>query len=180
MGARRTITVVFGIVLALVAASGCSSGKAHPVTTPNAADKAFLQDMIPHHQQAIAAAQVAITHGHDARVTAFGSRIVSEQSPELAKLKQAGADLHLDLAAGVMQAMHVITPPELTALSALTGAGFDRQFLQLSITSEQGAAAMARTELAGGRNPAALALAKAISGAPSSEIPKLQELLADV
>lgn len=180
MRARRTTTLLFGIAVALLSASGCSSGKPHPVTTPNAADKAFLQDMIPHHQQAIAAAQVAITHGHDARVTAFGSRIVSEQSPELAKLKQAGADLHLDLTAGAMQAMHVITPPELTALSALTGAAFDRRFLQLSITSEQGAAAMARTELSGGRDPAALALAKAISGAPTSEIPKLQQLLADL
>jgi len=52
--------------------------------------------------------------------------------------------------------------------------------LLLSASSEQGAVAMARTELADGRYAPARALATSISGAPRTEIPQLRALAAQV
>jgi uncharacterized protein (DUF305 family) len=71
-----------------------------------------------------------------------------------------------------------ISDSQLIALRALPGPAFDRRFLTLHIRSEQGAAAMARTELAHGTDAASLALARSIAGAPSSEIPELEALRA--
>ena len=75
-------TLLAGVVAVattlLVAACGGSSGLPAG-TNGKAADVTFLQDMIPHHEQAIAAGQVAANIGADPRVTAFGRRIVREQ-----------------------------------------------------------------------------------------------------
>jgi uncharacterized protein (DUF305 family) len=77
-------------------------------------------------------------------------------------------------------AVHRISAADLTALAGLSGAAFDRQFLTLSISSEQGAVTMAMEELAAGKDTAARAIAGPISGADHSEIPQLQALLSAV
>jgi uncharacterized protein (DUF305 family) len=174
---RRTLTAVAAIVAAVVL-SACSSTAA----TPNRADRTFLQDMISHHERAIATARIGITQAHDRRVRAFARRIVAEQTPELDKLRaRVGADhFTVSAAAGTAMATNRITDGQLTALRALHGTAFDLRFLTLHIHSEQGAAAMARTELARGADTAALKVAKSIAGAPSSEIPELEALRAEL
>ena len=159
-----------------LAVSGCSGSTNTSTTT---ADRTFLQDMISHHRQAIEAGELAITHGGDPRVRAFGRRIVGEQTPELRAMMSIAAARHvrIDAATGARMAVHRITDADLDDLRARTGPGFDRSFLTLSATSEEGAAAMARTELAHGENTAARKLARSIAGAPTSEIPQLRALL---
>jgi hypothetical protein len=49
----------------------------------NDADRDFLAGMIPHHQGAIDMAQVALTHGKDARVKKMAQDIVQGQSREI-------------------------------------------------------------------------------------------------
>lgn len=165
--------------VAFAAVAGCSASGS---PKPNGADKTFLQDMISHHQRAIAVAQIGLAQARDPRVHAFAQRIVDEQSPELSRMRSRVADTHLtiDAAAGARMAMNRITDTQLSALAALHGAAFDKQFLALNVSSEQGAAAMARTELAHGVDAPARKLAKAIANAPTSEIPELRALLADL
>lgn len=172
MLARRLAGVAVALGL-LVSCSGSGSPK------PNSGDATFLQDMISHHQRAIAVARIGLTQAGDTRVHAFAQRIVDEQSPELARMRSRAANTHLsiDAAAGSRMAMNRITDTQVGALRALNGAAFDRQFLRLNISSEQGAAAMARIELAHGVDGRAREIATGISKSPS-EIRELQALLA--
>ncbi len=144
----------------------------------DSADRAFLQNMIAHHRRAIAAAQVGVRQARDPRVRTFARRIVAEQSPELARMTARVADLRLsiDASAGNAMARNRITDGQLAELKGLRGRQFDVDFLTLHISSEQGAAAMARIELAGGTDADSLALANNIAGAPTSEIPELEAL----
>lgn len=163
-------------VLAVLVSAGCTgSGSARP----NAADRTFLQEMIAHHQRAIEVGRLASAYAGDPRAVAFGRRIVEEQSPELARMKArvAAEQLSVDLSAGARMARNRITDAQRDNLTTLHGTAFDTRFLALNIVSEQGAAAMARIELASGTDPATRKLAKAIASAPNGEIPQLQTLL---
>ncbi|GAC1608304.1 MAG: hypothetical protein NVS3B26_04660 [Mycobacteriales bacterium] len=144
------------------------------------ADVDFLSQMLPHHAAAIAAGRLAAQQGSDPRVRAFGQRVLAEQAPEVARMSSIAVREHLrlDLAVGSAHAMQEISAPELEALARLRGTAFDREFLALSARSEEGAAQMARNELADGRIPAARVLATSIASAPNGEIPELRRLLA--
>jgi uncharacterized protein (DUF305 family) len=171
----RSATVLVAAVVTTGLLGGCGSSPA-----PNAADRTFLSDMIPHHERAIAVARLGVARATDPRVATFARRIVREQTPELTALRSQAGRTTVDTAAGARMAVHRITDADVAALTALPGPAFDRRFLALNITSEQGAARMARTELADGRSAGAKKVAKGIAGAPTSEIPELQALLADV
>ncbi len=163
-------------VAATLLLGACSSASAKP----GAADRIFLSDMIPHHERAIEVARIGMTRASDPRVVAFAKRIVREQTPELTTMQAQAARTTVDTTAGAAMALHRITDADVSALKALSGAAFDRRFLALNITSEQGAAQMARTELADGRATDSRKVAKGIAGAPTSEIPELQALLAEI
>jgi uncharacterized protein (DUF305 family) len=80
---RTAVVTLSATVTAAVALSACGSTAAEP----DQADRTFLQDMIPHHERAIATARIGIARAHDPRVRAFARRIVAEQTPELEKLQ---------------------------------------------------------------------------------------------
>ena len=170
---RRRASAVAALALAIVLLAGCSSSDPKPV----AADRTFLSEMIPHHERAIAVARLGITRASDPRVTTFARRIVREQSPELSRMQAQARATTVDTTAGARMAVHRISDADVAALRTLSGTAFDRRFLALNIISEQGAAAMARTELSHGRASDSRAVAKGIAGAPTSEIPELQALL---
>lgn len=58
--------------------AGSSAAGAH-----NNAEVAFATDMIPHHAQAVAMADLAITHGTDARLKELATKIKAAQQPEI-------------------------------------------------------------------------------------------------
>ncbi len=167
--------------LAVVGAlAGCGSGPSPSAvaTTATSTDVTYLQQMLPHHQRAIEIAQLATTRAESPAVRAFAQRIVREQTPELEHMQTLAHTVVLDTAHGATTADHRVSDAELAQLRASTGTTFDRRFVTLSITSEQGAVAMSQPELASGQVPGAVALARAIDSAPTGEIPQLQALLA--
>lgn len=173
---RRRIraTAVMAMWVLLATAAACGSDAA----APNAADRTFLQEMIPHHERAIEVARLGVTGATDPRVRAFAARIVREQTPELTRMRDAAAGQRLDLTHGARAARHRISDADLTALQSLRGTAFDRRFVQLHIMSETGAAEMARTELDDGDDATARAVARPIATAPDTQIPELRALLA--
>ncbi|WP_433711644.1 DUF305 domain-containing protein [Nocardia sp. CA-084685] len=66
---------------------------------------------------------------------------------------------------------------QMNALAATSGGDFDRQWLQMMIEHHNGAITMSNTELAGGINPDAKALATAIIAAQQAEIGTMRGLL---
>ncbi|WP_375498934.1 DUF305 domain-containing protein [uncultured Jatrophihabitans sp.] len=169
---RRSAAALVAAVVTVGLLGACSSDP-----KPNDADRTFLSDMIPHHERAIAVAELGVSRASDPRVRAFARRIVREQTPELSRMRTQAEGTTVDTAAGATMALHRITDADVAQLKSLSGDAFDRRFLALHIASEQGAAQMARTELADGRAAQRKKVAKGIAGAPTSEIPELQALL---
>lgn len=71
----------------------------------------------------------------------------------------------------------MMTGQQMTALTAASGAAFDKMFLQLMVTHHQGALTMATTEKGHGSNPAALKLAQDITSSQTAQITQMQSKL---
>jgi uncharacterized protein (DUF305 family) len=132
------------------------SGRA-PYTT---ADVRFMQGMIRHHAQAIVMAGWAPTHAARDDVKILAGRIAVSQRDEIAFMERwlrerhetvPEADAQHDMsghqmpmtAASLPELMPgMLTPAQLTQLSAASGAEFDRLFLTFMIQHHQGALTM--------------------------------------
>lgn len=177
---RSTIVVVLLAVVGAVTVAACGSGT-NPGSTHNATDDAFVVAMARHHQRAIEVGQLAADKGSDPRVVDYGRLIVSQQTPELKKLDGWEGEWSLpSAAAGSAMPDGYITDATLAGLRTMTGVAFDRAFLLDSADSETGAAVMAQRELASGVFGPARELATSISTAPTTQIPKLRALAAQL
>lgn len=151
----------------------------------NQADVTFLQAMIPHHDQAIAMAQMAPTKAASPQVKDLADRIQAEQGPEITQmsglLRSWGAPVpatNQGIAGMHAQIPGMMSDQQMRQMMASTvGAGFDRMFLQMMIAHHQGAVTMSRAELAQGSNPATRKLAQQIITGQQSEISQMQTLL---
>lgn len=179
----HTRSVLVAVVLTLIGAmtaTACGSDPS-PSPTHNATDDAYVAAMARHHQRAIEVGQLAADKGSDPRVVDYGRLIVSQQTPELQKLDGWKAEWSLpssDQNAAMPDGY--ITDTTLAGLRAMSGVAFDRAFLLDSADSETGAAAMSHRELASGVYGPARELARSISTAPTTQIPKLRALAAQL
>lgn len=150
----------------------------------NEADVMFAQMMIPHHEQAIEMSDIALdpTVGASDVVKSLATRIKAAQDPEIATMKafltswkmsltpDSSMD-HSDMMSGMLSA------DEITKLSTLRGAEFDRAWMTGMIAHHEGAIEMAKDVLEDGTNSAVRALATAIETAQDPEILEMKELL---
>ncbi|MDP5182111.1 DUF305 domain-containing protein [Blastococcus sp. BMG 814] len=149
------------------------------------ADVAFAREMIPHHRQAIAMAELAEGRATDPRVLDLTARIQAAQDPEIQTLTgwldQWGAD-HMDGMGhdGMGHGAGMMSERDMHALMSAGGTEFDRRFLEQMIVHHTGAVQMAETQIADGRDADAIALAEAIRDSQSAEIAEMQQLLANL
>ncbi|MGH3782734.1 MAG: DUF305 domain-containing protein [Pseudonocardiaceae bacterium] len=159
-------------------------------STHAAADIAFAQQMIPHHRQAIAMAELAPTRADNPKVRDFATQIKNDQNPEIATMTSWLQAWHAppaknDTGAGsTMGGMDraartgMMSNQQMSRLVNSSGPAFDRLFLQLMIAHHQGAVQMAATELGTGRNPDAKNLATSIQRSQTGQIATMRKLLA--
>lgn len=156
----------------------------------NQADVTFLQDMIPHHAQAITISQLAPSKADSPQVKDLAARIQAAQGPEIQQM------------IGILTAWGILVPPTtgdmngmdhgggghqmmpgmqsdqaMQQLAATSGAAFDQMFLRMMTAHHEGAVGMAQTELTQGANPATRRLAQDIITAQQAEIAEMQTLL---
>ncbi|MBN9209788.1 MAG: DUF305 domain-containing protein [Microbacterium ginsengisoli] len=193
----RTLALISGALLTMAVLAGCTQttydmggmpgmdhgsgmmGGTQPTTASNAADQMFVQMMIPHHQQAIEMADLLLgKSGIDPRVTDLAKQIKAAQGPEIDTMNGwlrawgiATSTKGMDMGGGMM------SDADMTALRSANGTDAARLFLQQMTTHHQGAIDMAKTEVATGTDPAAIALAKAIIDGQTAEIATMQTLL---
>jgi uncharacterized protein (DUF305 family) len=192
MNLRSLAFVAAAGSLALVACGNDSktsgntvAGTAAPGGAFNEADVAFAQGMIPHHEQAIEMADIALdpTVGAGEQVRELATRIKGGQDPEIilmtSWLLAWGQPVQMDTSEGHdMSSMEgVMSAAEMDALAATTGADFDATWLSMMIRHHDGAIAMAQTVKAAGSNADALALADQIIAAQQGEIAEMHTLL---
>jgi uncharacterized protein (DUF305 family) len=72
----------------------------------------------------------------------------------------------------------LMTPQQMTELTGLSGAAFDKMWLQMMVEHHQGAITMANDELKNGTNADAKAMAQAIVTAQQAEITTMNGMLA--
>jgi len=147
----------------------------------NDADVEFAQMMGVHHEGAIVMADLAAKSGNTEAVRTLGARISAAQGPEIdqmhAWLTAWGAPNGAAIGMEGMDMGGDAQSAAMDELRGLTGAEFDRRFLELMTEHHRSALTMAATELATGKNPEALALAQTISDAQTAEITEMQQML---
>lgn len=150
----------------------------------NTADVAFTQGMIPHHRQAVDMSALAPTRAASPEVKDLAARISAAQGPEIEQMTGMLAAWGAPAPpAGAMSGMGsmpmngMLSEQQMGQLTAASGTGFDRMFLEQMTAHHRGAVQMAQTELAQGQNPQAKALAETIIAAQQAEITEMQALL---
>ena len=193
MRSRFLVTVAAVGVLGL---SACGSdGKASttlavPASTGaagasfNDADVAFAQGMIPHHQQAIQMADMALDPavGASTQVQALATQIESGQGPEIDMmsgwLTTWGRPMQMDMGGSDMSAMNgMMSTQEMDTLGKMTGAEFDKMWMEMMIRHHEGAIAMAQTAKTSGSSTEVMAMSDQVISAQQAEIAQMQALL---
>lgn len=165
---------------------GRSSSSSPLAGEGEAVDIAFAQLMIPHHQQAVAMADLALQHAKSADVQSLAAQIKSAQAPEIeqmtAWLDEWGAPTAMsegEHEMGGMTMSGMMTDDAMAVLAESRGAEFARMWLQMMIGHHQGAIQMAQDVLEESSNDEVTALAEAIVDHQTSEIDTMRQLLAE-
>ena len=145
----------------------------------NSIDVAFVQMMIPHHEQALTMAALATGRAGDPRVVAVAQRIRAAQAPEIARLRAWLRERGLgDTDPGhdhaTMPGMQDDTA--MAALEGATGAAFDRRFVTMMSAHHRGAVQMAGDVLGGGTDQGVSELANELAVEQGSEIRRMADL----
>jgi uncharacterized protein (DUF305 family) len=163
--------------LAIGCGGGDSAGTAatQPSAAFNDADVTFAQGMIPHHEQAIEMADIALDPqvGASEAVKTLATQIKAAQDPEIvtmtAWLKEWGKPMMgSDHSGHDMGGM--LSSGQMRALEAARGAAFDQMFYELMIKHHDGAVAMATTVQKDGTNADVHALAAQVIAGQTAEM----------
>lgn len=163
---------------------GASASAPASAGTPNEADVMFTQGMIPHHEQAIEMAEIALDPavGASAEVTDLAERIRGAQDPEIQTMRgwlQAWGEEEMmgDMSDMGHDMQGMMSADEMAELETLKGEEFDRTWMEMMIRHHQGAIVMAETEKKDGSVDEVKALADTIISAQQKEIDEMQGLL---
>ena len=193
---RRLLTGLASLAISGALAAGCGGGgTAAPSSTAaagaatasskfNDADVTFAQGMIPHHEQAVEMADIALDPKVKASATVkdLATRIKAAQAPEIATmtswLKGWGKPVTMDAAGHNMSAMDgMMSAADMKALGAATGPAFDTAFFEMMIRHHQGAITMAEKVQKDGVNADVKALAGQVISAQTAEINEMKKAL---
>ena len=149
---RASLVAALGV---LALAAGCGGGDGDKGSAPdvraNGTDMAFVNAMIPHHEAAVDAADLALSRAEHRRLESLAEGIVQFQSAELATLRSV-RDVLQD--AGVEEGDLGLSKSEQgmdhDAATLRDVANFDCAFMEMMIPHHEGAIRMARAELSAG------------------------------
>lgn len=146
----------------------------------NEGDIMFAQMMIPHHQQAIEMADMALSKtSASATVKELATEIKDAQDPEIATMEKWLASWGAPSAAptGMDHGTGMMTTEDMDSLMAAEGTDFDRMWLTMMVDHHEGAVTMAEDVLATTQNPDVTRLAESIIEAQKAEIATMEGLL---
>ncbi|MEN9644042.1 MAG: hypothetical protein RL238_711 [Actinomycetota bacterium] len=150
----------------------------------NAADVEFAQGMIPHHEQAIEMADMALDPnvGASADVVTLATAIQAGQDPEITLMRgwldAWGQPAMEDMEGHDMSSMvGMMSAEDMDELGTLTGVEFDKAWLEMMIAHHEGAITMAEDVKANGKNADVATLADAVIAAQTTEIETMTALL---
>jgi uncharacterized protein (DUF305 family) len=156
--------------------------------TYSAADVQFMQDMIPHHHQALEMAELVADRTNNSDLDDVAGRIDASQQDEIEFMQQWLRDRdqlvpdpedHDAMMTGHQMA-GMATPEQMEALRAARGTEFDRLFLELMITHHLGAVSMVEELHATGGtafDPVLFEFTNDISNGQTAEVERMSALM---
>lgn len=146
----------------------------------SAADVMFAQMMIPHHEQAVEMADLALADraGASVEVRRLATSIKAAQDPEIKTMQGWLSSWGAPTAPAMDHGMPgMMGETDMAALEAATGDSFDKQWLTMMIAHHQGAVTMAQDVMGTTSDPAVRTLAEAIIQGQEQEIATMKGLL---
>lgn len=180
---KKYLFIIVAVFLGLLAGCGSSSNDSATTAEFNDDDVMFAQMMIPHHEQAIEMADIALdpSVGASAEIVSLATQIKNAQDPEISQMMNLLTKWNMPMTAdadmdhgSMMDGM--LSVEELDELGTLTGSEFDSRWALAMIAHHEGALAMANDVLASGLNAEISALARLIVEGQTSEIETLKLL----
>ena len=169
------------------APASASTGSMTSTSASDPGDVQFAQQMIPHHEQAVEMARLALDDraGASAEVKSLAQQISTAQEPEIATMSgwmsQWGASTDMggmDHGMDGMDGMDgMMSDQQMGDLAAATGADFDQQWLTMMIQHHEGAVSMADTVLGTTNDARVSELARAVVQGQKAELATMQGLL---
>src|SRR5690606_29858217 len=152
------------------------------------ADVRFMQDMIPHHNQAVQMAALVAERTNRPELIDVAGRINASQSDEIAFmqlwLRTRGQHAPDPAAHRAMHTTHkmagMATPEQMAELARSRGADFDRLFLKLMIAHHEGAIRMVEDLLeqpGSAYDPVLLQFTTDVTNGQTNEIERMNALL---
>ncbi len=161
-----------------------SSGKTAQGAHMGSIDSHFIEQMIPHHEGAVAMATLALQKSKRPEIKTLATAIIADQNKEIAEMTGwyktwFGKDVPKGSASmtggGMMQAggMHTGGADEMKTLENATD--FDKAFLEAMIPHHQLALMMVQMLASGSNRPEMQQLAKNITASQSKQIQEMQD-----
>ena len=139
-------------------------------------DRRFIDAMVPHHQGAIAMAQVALKNAEHEQIKELSRNIVSTQQAEIEELKSiknekfGTSTVPVEMTSKQMRGMGVMMDPQRLAKRE----PFDEAFIDAMIPHHQSAIGMAGVANEKSKNPRIKELAQNITSAQKREIEQMR------
>lgn len=138
----------------------------------------FAQLMIPHHQQAVEMANLALKNSNNMKVKLLAKNIITAQKSEMKQMKfWLKVTKSPETMGHQMEMNGMLTSQQFAQLGSLKGEKFDKLFLKLMIQHHEGALSMV-SMVSKSKNGEVRKLAVAITNAQSSEISLMNGYLA--
>ena len=156
-----------------------SGGMAKQMVMENGkySDKAFIDAMVPHHQGAIAMAEVALKNAEHEEIIQLSRNIISSQQAEIEELKSikqeefGTSNLPMEMSPEQMRGMVMTMDPQQLANQK----PFDEAFIDAMIPHHQSAIEMAQVALENSDNPKIKDLQQNIISAQQREIEQMTQ-----
>ena len=134
--------------------------------------------MIPHHEQAVEMADVALANDTASQdVKALAAQIKAAQDPEIQTMKGWLAQWGASESAGQMDHGGMMSDDDMSSLMGASGPEFNQMWLTMMIEHHEGAVEMAQDVLATTSNPEVEQLATAVVQGQEKEITTMKEML---
>jgi len=171
-------------------AGAAASPSAATTTAADPGDVAFAQMMIPHHQQALEMADLALASAESPQVRDLAEQIQAAQQPEIntmsgwlqgwgtpvpspgVAMDHSGHDM-----GGMSGGTGMMTQQQMDDLAAASGMQFDQMWLGMMIAHHEGAIEMSRQVLETTSDPQVEQLAQAIIDGQAAEVATMRTLM---
>lgn len=173
---KKVIASVF--IFASISSTQPALATSHAKTLSNLGmdEIMFAQSMIPHHEQALQLAQLALKNSTNKEVIALSKSIISSQGKEITQMKYWLKATNSSMDIGHDMGMNgMLTDSQVANLGKLKGRAFDEEFLKSMIAHHKGALQMVSL-IKNTKNAEAKKLAQDIVKAQTAEIQLMKNI----